>query len=247
MRTSPSTAKIDVAIAKAQRNLKKAMKDSSNPHFNSKYADLESVSDACMDAFTAEGIAIIQGPSSDGPKVTVSTRLAMEGEFYESDFTITVAQAGPQQVMAGVTYGRRAGLAAMTGVTPADDDGNVASGRESPPPAPRRQAPRPAARVVTSKPETVQPSPEQRQGAQALVAAAVEDSLKPPAAPAGDTLPFSHKDVYDELKKKRTAEQMTELIRRAIKRAPPKFSELTQDDLAAVVDEILSETSDIQF
>ena len=51
---------ITAALASAQSEMGKALKDSQNPHFKSKYADLASVCAACMPALNANGIAVIQ-------------------------------------------------------------------------------------------------------------------------------------------------------------------------------------------
>lgn len=51
------------AMAKAQSEIKTALKDSKNPHFKSSYADLTSVWDACRAALTKNGISVIQIPN----------------------------------------------------------------------------------------------------------------------------------------------------------------------------------------
>ena len=49
---------IATALAKAQLQMGKALKTSTNPHFKSKYADLASVMDACMEALNLSLIHI---------------------------------------------------------------------------------------------------------------------------------------------------------------------------------------------
>ena len=46
MRTSEQVNEVAAALAKAQGEMKPALKDSENPHFRSKYADLARVWDA---------------------------------------------------------------------------------------------------------------------------------------------------------------------------------------------------------
>ena len=48
------------ALSSAQSEMGKALKDATNPHFKSKYADLASVMDACMPSLTKNGIALTQ-------------------------------------------------------------------------------------------------------------------------------------------------------------------------------------------
>jgi hypothetical protein len=123
LRTSRETEKIDAALAKAQAKIKRAVRNATNPHFKSKFADLESVFEACRGPLTEAGIATIQAPSTttDGA-VVVTTRLAHAGQFYEADLSSKPAQAGPQAVGSVVTYLKRYGLAAMAGVPTGDDD-----------------------------------------------------------------------------------------------------------------------------
>ena len=52
------------ALAKAQSQIHGAIKDSTNPFFNSRYADLASVWEACRGPLTANGLAIVQTPSA---------------------------------------------------------------------------------------------------------------------------------------------------------------------------------------
>lgn len=125
---SESITKLIVALAKAQGQIGSASKDSTNPHFKSRYASLAAVREACREALSAEGIAVLQFPTSAGGRlVTISTMLAFEDEFIVSHLTLRSAQDSPQGIAAATTYGRRVGLAAMVGVAPEDDDGNEAS------------------------------------------------------------------------------------------------------------------------
>ena len=53
------------ALAAAQANMGKALKQTTNPHFKRKYADLGSVMDACLPALNEAGIAVIQPAGED--------------------------------------------------------------------------------------------------------------------------------------------------------------------------------------
>ena len=126
---SPSLAALAAALAKAQGLMAGAKKDSVNPHFRSKYADLASIWEACREALSANGLAVIQSPGSAGKDVMVTTLLIhSSGEWIRSRYTMPVAQPGPQGVGSALTYARRYSLAAMVGVAPEDDDGNEAQG-----------------------------------------------------------------------------------------------------------------------
>lgn len=131
--TSPTIGKIADALAKAQGKIKGAVKDSENPHFRAKYADLASVWDACREQLSANGIAVIQVPSGGPEVVSITTLLAhSSGEWIRGELSLRPVKADPQGIGSAITYGRRYGLAAMVGVAPEDDDGEAASGRSTP-------------------------------------------------------------------------------------------------------------------
>lgn len=126
------------ALAAAQAEMGPALKDATNPHFRSKYADLASVQAACLPALNAHGIAVMQPPVEIDGQRYVKTVLAHEsGEREECLVPLIVAKNDMQGYGSAVTYARRYGLMAMAGVAPDDDDGNAAVAA-----APRHEAPR---------------------------------------------------------------------------------------------------------
>ena len=136
MEKSDNIEMLAAALAKAQAEIKNAAKDSENPHFRSKYADLASVWDACRGPLTKHGLSVIQMPHSvcdETGKLHLHVRtmlLHASGQWLADTCEIPIAKLDAQGVVAGVTYGRRAGLAAIAGVAPGDDDdGETAVGR----------------------------------------------------------------------------------------------------------------------
>jgi hypothetical protein len=129
MKTSESIAKIAEAMAAVQKGLQPALKDSDNPFFKSKYADLASVSAACKDLMASNGIAVIQSPGECADKqMTLTTRLVHKsGEWIEGTLSIPLPKFDPQAYGSALTYARRYSLAAFAGVVTDDDDGNAAS------------------------------------------------------------------------------------------------------------------------
>lgn len=126
------------ALAAAQAEMGPALKDATNPHFRSKYADLASVQAACLPALNAHGIAVMQPPVEIDGQRYVKTVLAHEsGEREECLVPLIVAKNDMQGYGSAVTYARRYGLMAMAGVAPDDDDGNAAVAA-----APRHEVPR---------------------------------------------------------------------------------------------------------
>jgi len=131
MKTSETIGKLTEALAKAQGQIKGALKDSENPFFQSRYADLESVWDACRGPLSTNGLSIIQGAGEavEG-KVSVETMLThISGEFVSSTFSATPEKQTPQGVGSCITYLRRYGLQSIVGIAPSDDDGEAAEGR----------------------------------------------------------------------------------------------------------------------
>jgi hypothetical protein len=124
MERSTEIDKIAAALAKAQANIKFAIKDSTNPHYRSKYSNLTSILEACRPALTENGLAVIQAPyTGTGNEVGLETMLLHEsGQFFSQRFSMPVPKFDPQGIGSAITYSRRYTLAAMVGVTPDDDD-----------------------------------------------------------------------------------------------------------------------------
>ena len=129
MKTSDSIKELATALAKAQATMAGAKKDSTNPHFRSKYADLASIWEACRDALTSNGIAVVQMTRATAEEaVIVETRLMhSSGEWIEGELLVPVTKADAQGFGSALTYARRYSLAAAVGVAPEDDDGAAAA------------------------------------------------------------------------------------------------------------------------
>ena len=119
---------IFAALAAAQQEMGKAIKDTKNDHFRSKYADLASVMDACMGALNKHGICVMQPTGEDETGRFVKTILAhTSGETVECKVPLIVQKNDMQGYGSAVTYARRYGLMSMAGIAPEDDDGNAAA------------------------------------------------------------------------------------------------------------------------
>lgn len=120
---------IATALAKAQANMGKALKQANNPHFRSKYADLGNVMDACLPALNEAGIALIQptGENEHGRYVETILIHGESGESLTCRVPLIVSKNDMQGYGSAVTYARRYGLMAMAGIAPEDDDGNAAA------------------------------------------------------------------------------------------------------------------------
>ena len=150
MKKSDSIDKLAVALVKAQSELESAKKDSDNPFFKSKYADLASVWDACRDALTKNGLAVVQPFDNDenGGVIVETMLIHSSGQWLMGSLTLRPVKADPQGIGSAITYGRRYSLAAIVGVIQTDDDAEQAMGRNDKT-ATRRPVPTP---IVKTKP-----------------------------------------------------------------------------------------------
>jgi hypothetical protein len=150
VKTSESITAIATALIAVQKNLRPAIRDSLNPHFKSKYADLAAVWDACRGPLAENGIAAVQSADGEPDGVSVTTMLIhTSGEWIVfGPLVIPLTNPTAQQVCAAITYARRYGLSAAIGIsTEDDDDGNLASA------IPKAASP---ARAKAGKPEADQ-------------------------------------------------------------------------------------------
>lgn len=118
------------ALIKAQSMIKNAIKDSSNPHYRSKYADLESVWDAVRDALQKNSLAVLQltDIDSSGAPVLITRVIHSSGEHLDSRYPLICKDmTDPQKMGSALSYARRYSLGSFLGVISSDDDGNAAS------------------------------------------------------------------------------------------------------------------------
>ena len=130
MNKSESIAGLAAALSQAQGVMKGALKDSANPFFKSRYADLASVVEAIRAAFSSNGLSYIQTVEpSDKDEVRVETTLLhSSGEWISCGIlSLPVSKIDAQGYGSALTYARRYSLSAAVGVAPEDDDGNAAS------------------------------------------------------------------------------------------------------------------------
>jgi len=120
------------ALARAQGQIKGAIKDATNPHFRNNYADLASVWEACRKPLADNGISVVQMPIAPplGGMSSVGLRTVLmhsSGQYLEADFFMPVDKPTPQAVGSALTYARRYALSSFVGIAPEDDDGMAAA------------------------------------------------------------------------------------------------------------------------
>ncbi|CPS10200.1 ERF family protein [Mycobacteroides abscessus] len=132
------------ALVAAQSEFGVIAKDTANPFFKSKYADLPAVMREAQPVLAKHGLAVSQQPSyvnADGKVYdTLKTVVIHEsGEQISSTMVLHPVKNDPQAHGSAITYARRyAYMAALGLVADVDDDGNAASAKA----APRKAAPK---------------------------------------------------------------------------------------------------------
>src|ERR1043165_2619156 len=101
------------ALAKAQGEIEGAKKDSDNPTFQSRYADLESVWSACRAPLTQNGLSIWQHVihGADGRAYLQTTIAHVSGQTLSDDgIPLLLGRQDMQGLGSALTYARRYGL-----------------------------------------------------------------------------------------------------------------------------------------
>jgi len=100
-------------------------KQSTNPHFKSKYADLATILDAVEVPLAKLGIAIVSHSSYEGEQWIETTSLKFGSEYLSSQFPLFGTK--PQELGSSITYARRFNLQSLLNLAAIDDDANAAN------------------------------------------------------------------------------------------------------------------------
>lgn len=123
-----ATPELNKALCKCQLELKPAVKDSINPHFKNRYADITSIIEALRDPMASNGLSITQTTRYEGGVLLLITTLRhISGEEVDSVYPIIPVKQDPQGFGSAMTYARRYSIQAMLMVPSDDDDGHQAS------------------------------------------------------------------------------------------------------------------------
>lgn len=130
MNKSESIKALAAALHKAQMEIKSALKESENPYFKSKYADLKAIWGSCKEALKNNELSITQTGKVEGSQMVLETTLLhTSGEYITGEYIINPSKPNdPQQIASAWTYGRRYSISALLGiVSDVDDDGEGAT------------------------------------------------------------------------------------------------------------------------
>jgi len=135
---SDDIKELAIALNKVQAVLEGAKKDSVNPFYKSKYADLESVWEAARPLLATNGLSVTQTLgyvlSGNGEMMTtlITTLLHESGQYISGEMPLLLKTPDPQGQGSAISYARRYGLAAILGIYQTDDDAEVAHNRHAP-------------------------------------------------------------------------------------------------------------------
>lgn len=131
MNKSEQINELSTALAKAQSEIRGAVKDDTNPHYKMKYASLASVWDACRKPLSDNGLSVTQVTdiNPQGEVVLLTTLHHSSGQYLGGAYPLRPVKDDPQGMGSALTYARRYTLASLVGVAPEDDDGEGSTGR----------------------------------------------------------------------------------------------------------------------
>jgi hypothetical protein len=130
MKTSESINELAKALANAQGQMKPAIKDSSNPYFKSKYANIASIWEAIRESLYKNEICVLQDAITTEDGVAVYTRVIhSSGQWIEyGPFEVVLQKKDAHSLGSATSYAKRYSLSAALGIVAEeeDDDGNTA-------------------------------------------------------------------------------------------------------------------------
>ena len=155
-------AKLVEKLLEIQKSIGAVTKSSSNPHFRSKYADLNEVLDVAKEACNKVGVLILQLCGADEKGRYVSTELTDGEGTLQSKVYFSGSEDNMQKIGAAITYARRFGLLSALVLESEDDDGESAVGRG----AAGKQT---EAKEGPKAPKKAEPNPKDREALNALI------------------------------------------------------------------------------
>lgn len=133
MSQSTEVKDLFAALSVAQGEMRGALKDADNPFFRSRYADLESVWEACRGPLSRNGLSVVQTTEFDPVAgICVVTTLGhSSGQWIRGTLPTMAVKQDPQGIGSSISYSRRYALAAIVGIYQTDDDGEAAMARDT--------------------------------------------------------------------------------------------------------------------
>lgn len=115
------------ALSDLQNSITKVVKNTDNPYYKSKYADLNALFEQIKPLITQKGFVLIQVVR--GNQLHTELTHLETGESICGDMDLLTVKPDMQQLGSAITYARRYSLLPLLNIETADDDGNTASGK----------------------------------------------------------------------------------------------------------------------
>ena len=127
---SENINELAAALSAAQGEIEGAVKDSANPYFKSKYADLHAVKEACREPLAKNGLSVVQPTHViDGKTCLVTMLMHKSGQWIKGILPLVASKQDCQAIGSSMTYFRRYAFCSMIGVSQFDDDGEASMDR----------------------------------------------------------------------------------------------------------------------
>lgn len=118
-------------LLSAQERIGVISKDQTNPFYEHKYADINTIIDMVKPILNDEGLLLLQPLSNiDGKPAIKTIIMCKDGEI--SDTIVLPEDQNPQKIGSAITYFRRYALQSMLFMQAEDDDGNAAAPQSAP-------------------------------------------------------------------------------------------------------------------
>lgn len=123
------TPELNKALSKAQGEILPPAKETENPFYKSKYADLNSIVEAIKKPLQNNGLSVTQTTRFENGMIILITTLRHEsGEEVSGEYPVIPLKQDPQAYGSALTYARRYTLQSiMLVAAEEDDDGNSSS------------------------------------------------------------------------------------------------------------------------
>ena len=118
-------------LLSTQKRIGVISKDQTNPYYEHKYADINTIIDMVKPILNDEGLLLLQPLSNiDGKPAIKTIIMCKDGEIF--DTIVLPEDQNPQKMGSAITYFRRYALQSMLFMQAEDDDGNAAAPQSAP-------------------------------------------------------------------------------------------------------------------
>ena len=119
------------ALLRAQGDMGNISTDGENDYLSNKYATLGNVQGAVIPIFNRWGFVVLQcGGADEFGKYMKTELIHISGKTFESKIYLVTAKNDMQSIGSAITYARRYGLLAFSGIKVLDDDANEALSKD---------------------------------------------------------------------------------------------------------------------